>query len=145
LRIMGSTVSPTCPCSTEMIFTSWRTLASMGQELKSCMSSEVLGNLLAPVVEDNGGKNDLSMWGHVMQGKSCCRNFAVTRQCQRSHFLINQRWWDWAGEVPPTRVRGRITKWDSKRAGTDQLSIEWELGMMNIVLDRSHTHRGSQK
>ena len=41
---------------------------------------------------------------------------------------INPHWWDWAGEVPPTRVRGRITKWASKRAGTEQLSIEWELG-----------------
>jgi hypothetical protein len=30
--------------------------------------------------------------------------------------------------VPPTRVRGRITKWVSKRADTEQLSIEWELG-----------------
>ncbi len=41
---------------------------------------------------------------------------------------INPHWWDWAGEVPPTRVRGRITKWASKRAGTEKLSIEWELG-----------------
>jgi hypothetical protein len=39
--------------------------ACMGQELKACMSSEVLSNLLASVVEENGGKNDLSMWGHV--------------------------------------------------------------------------------
>ena len=39
--------------------TAYETLVSMGQELKSCMSSEVLGNLLAAVVEENGGKNDL--------------------------------------------------------------------------------------
>ena len=45
------------------------TLACMGEELKSCMSSPVLGNLLASVVEENGGKNDLSMWGHVTQGR----------------------------------------------------------------------------
>jgi hypothetical protein len=45
--------------------TTYDTLASMGQELKSCMSSEVLGNLLVPTVEVNGVKNDLSMWGHV--------------------------------------------------------------------------------
>jgi hypothetical protein len=37
------------------------TLSSMGQDLKSYMSSQVLGNLLAPVVEENGGKNDLSL------------------------------------------------------------------------------------
>jgi hypothetical protein len=49
--------------------TVYDTLASMGQELKSCMSSEVLGNLLASVVEENGGNNDVSMWGHVMQGR----------------------------------------------------------------------------
>ena len=30
--------------------------------------------------------------------------------------------------MSPTRVRGRITKWSSKRAGTEQLSIERELG-----------------
>jgi hypothetical protein len=41
---------------------------------------------------------------------------------------INAHWWDWLGEVPPTRVRGSITRWSSKRAGTEQLSIEWELG-----------------
>ena len=45
--------------------TAFDTLSSMGQELKSCMSSRVLGNLLAHVVEENGGKNDLSLWGHV--------------------------------------------------------------------------------
>jgi hypothetical protein len=45
--------------------TAYDTLTSMGQELKSCMSSEVLGNLLASVVEEKGGKNDVSMWGHV--------------------------------------------------------------------------------
>jgi hypothetical protein len=41
---------------------------------------------------------------------------------------INPQWWDWPGEVPRTRVRGRITKWASKREGTEQLSIQWELG-----------------
>ena len=45
------------------------TLQRRGQKLKSCMPSEVLGNLLAPVVEENLGKNDLPMWGHVMQGR----------------------------------------------------------------------------
>jgi hypothetical protein len=30
--------------------------------------------------------------------------------------------------VSPTRVRGRIIKWVSKRAGIEQLSSEWELG-----------------
>jgi hypothetical protein len=41
---------------------------------------------------------------------------------------INPHWWDWPGDVPPTRVRGRIIKWVSKRADIEQLSIEWELG-----------------
>ena len=41
---------------------------------------------------------------------------------------INPHWWDWPGDVPPTRVRGRIIKWVSKRVGIEQLSIEWELG-----------------
>jgi hypothetical protein len=49
--------------------TAFDTLSSMGQHLKSCMSSLVLGELLAPVVDENGGKNDLSMWGHVTQGR----------------------------------------------------------------------------
>ena len=36
--------------------TVYDTLASMGQELKSSMSSEVLGNLLAPVVGREWGQ-----------------------------------------------------------------------------------------
>jgi hypothetical protein len=35
---------------------------------------------------------------------------------------------DWSGEVSRTRVRGRIIKWVSKRAGIEQLSIEREFG-----------------
>jgi hypothetical protein len=42
---------------------------------------------------------------------------------------INPQWWDWWGEVSPTRVKGRITKWSSKREGTEQPSIQWELGI----------------
>jgi hypothetical protein len=38
---------------------------------------------------------------------------------------INPHWWEWPGVVPLTRVRGRIIKWVSKRAGIEQLSIEW--------------------
>ena len=110
--------------------TAYDTLASMGQELKSSMSSEVLGNLLAPVVEENGGKNDLSIWGHVMQGRvSHVAEILLSLVSVNGVIVsINPHWWDWAGEVSPTRVRGRITKWSSKRAGTEQLSIEWELG-----------------
>ena len=33
------------------------------------MSSRVLGNLSAPEVEENGRKNNLSKWEHVMQGR----------------------------------------------------------------------------
>ncbi len=36
--------------------TDYDTLVSMGQELKSSMSSEVLGNLLDPVMEENGAR-----------------------------------------------------------------------------------------
>ena len=110
--------------------TVYDTLASMGQELKSCMSSEVLGNLIVPVVEENGGKNDLSMWGHVMQGRvsHVGGKFLSLVSVNGVIFSIDPHWWDWAGEVPPTSVRGRITKWSSKRAGTEQLSIELELG-----------------
>ena len=106
------------------------TLSCMGQELKSCMSSRVLGNLLAHVVEENGGQNDLSLWGHVTQGRvSHVGEVLLSLTSVKGVIVcINPHWWDWAGDVPPTRVRGRITKWDSKRAGTDQLSIEWELG-----------------
>jgi hypothetical protein len=92
--------------------TAYETLVSMGQELKSCMSSEVLGNLLAAVVEENGGKNDLSVWGHVMQGKvsHVAEILLSLVSVNRVIVSINPHWWDWSGEVPPTRVRGRITR-----------------------------------
>ena len=101
----------------------------MGQKLKSCMSSEVLGNLLVSIVEENGGKNDVSMWAHVMQGRvSHVVEILLSLTSDKGvNVTINTHWWDWSGEVSPTRVRGRITKWVSKRAGTEQLSIEWEL------------------
>ena len=127
-----------------MLFIFWRVVR---QELKSCMSSDVLGNLFATVVEENGVKNDLSMWGHVIQGRVSHVDEILMSLVSVNGVIvsINPHWWDWAGEVPPTRVRGRITKWVSKRACTEQLSIEWELGRgtMDIVLDRSHTR--SQK
>ncbi len=92
--------------------TTFDTLTSMGQDVKSCMSSLVLGNLLAPVVEENGGKNDLSMWGHVTQGRvshvgEVLLSFTSVKGVIVS---INPHWWDWPGDVPLTRVRGRIIK-----------------------------------
>jgi hypothetical protein len=94
------------------------------------MSSLVLGHLLAPVVDENGGKNDLSMWGHVTQGRvSHVGEVLLSLTSVKGVIVsINPHWWDWPGDVPPTRVRGRIIKWVSKRAGIEQLSIEWELG-----------------
>jgi hypothetical protein len=102
----------------------------MGEELKSCMSSPVLGNLLASVVEENGGKNDLSMWGHVTQGRvSHATEVLLSLTSVKGVIVsINPQWWDGSGQEPPTRVSGRIIKWVSKRAGIEQLSIEWELG-----------------
>ena len=84
----------------------------------------------APVVEENGGNNDLSIWGHVMQGRvSHVAEILLSLVSVNGVIVsINPQWWHWAGEVPPTRVRGRIMKLTSKRAGTEQLSIEWELG-----------------
>jgi hypothetical protein len=121
----------------------------MGQELKSSMSSEVLGNLFAPVVEENGGKNDLSIWGHVMQGRVSHVAEILPSLVSVNGVIvsINPHWWDWTGEVPPTRVRGRITKWSSKRADTDQLSIEWELGSGDdgYRAGQSGSHTRSQK
>jgi hypothetical protein len=90
--------------------TVYDTLASMGQELKSCMSSEVLGNLFDPTVEENGVKNDLSMWGHVMQGRvSHVTEILLSLVSVNGIiFSINPHWWDWAGEVSPTRVEVKL-------------------------------------
>ncbi len=88
-------------------------LQRRGQELKSCMSSEVLGNLLAPVVEENGGKNDLSM----------CLLSLTSVWVKGVIVSINPHKWDWPGEVPPTRVRGRFTKCTSKREGRSPLLL----------------------
>ena len=89
------------------------------------MSSEVLGNLLASVVEENGVKNGVSMWGHVMWGRlsHVVEILLSLTSVKGVSVSINAHWWDWLGEVPATRVRGSITRWSSKRAGTEQLSI----------------------
>ncbi len=78
--------------------TTYDTLASMGQELKSCMSSEVLV------------KNDLSMWGHVMQGRvSHVTEILLSLVSVNGIiFSINPHWWNWAGEVSPTRVEVKL-------------------------------------
>ncbi len=72
------------------------TLTSMGQYLKSCMSSLVPGNLLVPVVEENGGKNDLSMWGHVTQGRvSHVGEVLLSLTSVKGVIVsINPHWWD---------------------------------------------------
>ena len=79
---------------------------------------------------------------------SCCRIFVLTHQCQldqRSHCLNQSALvgLQWPGEVPVTRVRGRINKWASKREGTEQLRIRDNgssgVGTMDMLLDRSHT------
>ena len=94
--------------------TAYDTLASMGQELKSSMSSEVLGNLLAPVVEENGGKHDLSIWGHVIQGRvSHVAEILLSLVSVNGVIVsINPHWWDWAGDasgdVSPTRKNHEV-------------------------------------
>ena len=88
--------------------TAFDTLSSMGQDLKSCMSSQVLGNLLAPVVEENGGKNDLSLWGHVTEGRvSHAGEVLLSLTSVKGVIVsINPLWWDWPGDVPLTRGGG---------------------------------------
>jgi hypothetical protein len=70
------------------------------------------------------------MWGHVTQGRvSHVGEVLLSLTSVKGVIVcINPHWWDWSDDVPPTRVRGRIIKWVSKRAGIEQLSIEWELG-----------------
>ena len=72
------------------------TLTYMGQDLKSCMSSPVLGNLLVSVVEENGDKNDLSMWGHVTQGRvSHVAEVLLSLTSVKGVIVsINPQWWD---------------------------------------------------
>jgi hypothetical protein len=96
--------------------TDFDTLSSMGQDLKSCMYSQVLGNLLAPVVEENGGKNDLSLWGHVTEGRvSHAGEVLLSLTSVKGVIVsINPHWWEWPGVVSLRRVRGRIIKWVSK-------------------------------
>jgi hypothetical protein len=74
------------------------------------MSSEVLGNLLAPVVEENGVKNDLSMWGHVIQGRvsHVVEILLSLVSVNGVIFSINPHWWDGSGEVSPTRVEVKL-------------------------------------
>ena len=42
--------------------------------------------------------------------------------------------WDWPGQVPAGRVKGRISEWTSRSKGREQLSIEMELGIGDIGL-----------
>ena len=122
--------------------TAYDTLTSMGQELKSCMSSQVLGNHLAPVVEENWGKNNLSMWGHVMGRVPDVTEILLSLISVKSVMVsINPQWGDRAGEALPTRVKGRITEWVSKRDGAEPSVSNGSsgFGTMDIWMERSHT------
>ena len=74
------------------------------------MSSEVLGNLLTPAVEENGVKNDLSMWGHVMQDRvsHVVEILLSLVSVNEVIFSTNPHGCDWTGEVSPTRVKVKM-------------------------------------
>jgi hypothetical protein len=90
--------------------TAYDTLVCMGQELKSCMSLEVLGILFVPTVEENGVKNDLSMWGHFMQDRvsHVVEILLSLVSVNGVIFSINPHGRDWTGEVSPTRVKVKM-------------------------------------
>ena len=54
--------------------TVYDTKVSMGEELKTCMSSYELGMELAVVVEGNGGTNDKSIWEGQIRKKKICHS-----------------------------------------------------------------------
>ena len=48
--------------------------------------------------------------------------------------MVSIRCWEWKGQAPAGRVKGRISEWNSRSKGREQLSIEWELGIGDIGL-----------
>ncbi len=114
------------------------------------MFSLVPGNHLAPVVEENWGKNDLSMWGQVMGRLPDVAEILLALIIVKSVMVSINPQLDPQGNRPgeelPTRVKGRITKWVSKRDGAEPSVSNRSsgFGTMDILLDRLHTpsHNG---
>jgi hypothetical protein len=53
---------------------------------------------------------------------------------------INSEWWDWGDEVAPQpQYMGKIVKWQSKSAGSEQLSILWENGILDGAMQEGYT------
>jgi hypothetical protein len=94
------------------------TLQRRGQELKSCMSSEVLGNLFAPVVEENGGKNRyVCSHSPVSESKESLSQSIHTSGIDQVRCL--QRGWREESPSVPQKEKGR-SNW--------VYSMQWELG-----------------
>ena len=91
----------------------------------------MVGMELAVVVEGNGVTNDMSMWERQMNGRVTDVTEILLSLTTVKDVMVtmNADWWNWTGEVPAARVKGRIIKWVSKSRGREQLSIEWELGI----------------
>lgn len=52
---------------------------------------------------------------------------------------INSEWWDWGSEVAPQpRYKGKLVKWQSKSEGSEQLSILWENGIVDGVMQEGY-------
>ena len=52
---------------------------------------------------------------------------------------INSEWWDWGDEdAPQSRYKGKIVKWQSKSAGSEQLSIQWENGIVDGAMQEGY-------
>ena len=121
--------------------TAYDTLVAMGEHLKESMSSFELMSELLQVVEVNGDADDASLYcssrrDRVASVPEILLSLSTVKDVMVS---INSEWWDWRGAgAPQPRYKGKIVKWECKVAGSEQLRIKWEIGIVEGVMQEGY-------
>ena len=92
-------------------------------------------------VEVNGGQDDVSLYcGSRRDRVASVSEILLSLTSVKDVMVsINSEWWDWGdGDAPQPRYKGKIVKWQSKSAGSEQLSIEWENGIVDGVMQEGY-------
>ena len=107
--------------------TAYDTLVTMGEHLKESMSSFELMSELLQIVKVNGGADDASLYcGSRRDRVSPVTEILLSLSTVKDVMVsINSEWWDWRGAgAPQPRYKGKIIRWESKVAGSEQLRIK---------------------
>ena len=113
----------------------------MGEHLKESMSSFELMSELLQIVKVNGGADDASLYcGSRRDRVSPVTEILLSLSTVKDVMVsINSEWWDWRGAgAPQPRYKGKIIRWESKVAGSEQLRIKWEIGIVEGVMQEGY-------